>query len=96
MTTADGDPMRPEFVGDGAAPRAHAVSVDRAIKPALQPNPLLGFLMQAAALGAFLGTLVAYWRRRNDDEFDAFPIVTRWSVVIFLLGAGYAVFEAIT
>lgn len=91
MTTADGDPMRPEFVGDGAAPRAHAVSVDRAIKAALQPNPL-----QAAALGAFLGTLVAYWRRRNDDEFDAFPIVTRWSVVIFLLGAGYAVFEAIT
>jgi hypothetical protein len=53
------------------------------IVAALQPNPLLGFLMQAAALGAFLGTLVGYWRRRNNDKFDTFPIVTRWTVPPF-------------
>jgi hypothetical protein len=49
---------------------AGTVSADDAIVATLQPNPLLGFLMQAAALGAFLGTLVGYWRRRTNHEFD--------------------------
>jgi hypothetical protein len=57
---------------------ADYVSPDGALLAALQPNPLLGFLMQVAALGAFLGTLVAYWRRRTNAQFDTFPIVTRW------------------
>jgi hypothetical protein len=52
--------------------------------------------MQAAALGAFLGTLVGYWRRRNDERFDTFPIVTRWTVATFLLAAGYAVWKGLT
>jgi hypothetical protein len=75
-----------------AAPRA----ADRTVLAVLQPNPLLGFLMQAGALGAFLGTLVGYWRRRNNEKFDTFPIVTRWTVAIFLGGAVYALFEALT
>jgi hypothetical protein len=63
--------------------------------PPWSPNALLGFLMQAAALGALLGTLVGYWRRRRDEQFDTFPIVTRWTVVCLLVAAGYAVWKAI-
>jgi hypothetical protein len=58
------------------------VTPDNAIVATLQPNPMLGFLMQAAAVGAFVGTLVGYWRRRSNEEFDTFPIVTRWTVAI--------------
>jgi hypothetical protein len=75
---------------------AGAEAADHPIVAVLQPNPLLGFLTQAAALGAFLGTLVGYWGRRNNEKFDTFPIVTRWTVAIFLGGAVYALFEALT
>jgi hypothetical protein len=69
---------------------------DHPILAVLQPNPVLGFLLQAAALGAFVGTLVGYWRRRSNEEFDTFPIVTRWTVAILLGGSVYALFEALT
>jgi hypothetical protein len=72
-----------------------AGGAEHPIVAVLQPNPMLGFLMQAAALTAFLGTLVGYWRRRTNEQFDAFPIVTRWTVVCFLVAAGYAVWKAI-
>jgi len=72
-----------------------AGGAEHPIVAVLQPNPMLGFLKQAAALGAFLGTLVGYWRRRNNEQFDTFPTVTRWTVVTFLVAAGYAVCRAI-
>lgn len=72
------------------------VFADDAMIATLQPNPLLGFLMQAAGLGAFVGTLVGYWRRRKNDDFDTFPIVTRWTVVVFLGAAVCALIQAIT
>ena len=51
--------------------------------------------MQTAAAGAFLGTLVAYHRRRKNPAFDPFPIVTRWSVAGFVAGVGFALYAAI-
>jgi hypothetical protein len=62
---------------------------------AVQPNPVLGFLLQMATAGALAGTLVAYRRRRRDEQFDTFPIITRWSLIGLALGAGYVVAQAI-
>jgi hypothetical protein len=62
---------------------------------AVQPNPVLGVLMQMATAGAFVGSLVAYRRRRNDPTFDPVLIVTRWSVAGFALGVVIVVLEAI-
>jgi hypothetical protein len=70
-------------------------AIDVALKTAVQPNPTLGVLMQTTTVGAFLGTLVAYRRRRKNPAFDPFPIVTRWSVVGLALGVGWALFIAI-
>jgi hypothetical protein len=53
--------------------------MDAALGAGVQANPFLGFLLQAAGAGAFVGTLAAYRRRRKDESFDTFPIVTRWS-----------------
>jgi hypothetical protein len=51
--------------------------------------------MQMATAGAFIGTLVAYHRRRRNPQFDPFPIVTRWSVAIFGIAVVWVLFEAI-
>jgi hypothetical protein len=51
--------------------------------------------MQMTTAGAFVGSMVAYRRRRRDPAFDPFPIVTRWSVAGFALGAGLVLLEAI-
>jgi hypothetical protein len=59
------------------------------LRAAVQPNPVLGVLLQFATAGAFIGTLVAYHRRRTDEEFEPFPIVTPWTVVGGLLGTLY-------
>jgi hypothetical protein len=69
--------------------------VDAAIGTAVQPNPVLGLLVQMTTAGAFVGSLVAYCRRRNDPAFDPFPIVTRWSVAGFGLGVVIVLLEAI-
>jgi hypothetical protein len=71
-------------------------AIDVALKTAVQPNPTLGVLMQTVTAGAFLGTLVAYHRRRKDPAFDPFPIVTRWSVAGFVTGVGFALHAALT
>jgi hypothetical protein len=71
-------------------------AIDVALKTAVQPNPTLGVLMQTVTAGAFLGTLVAYQRRRRDPEFDPFPIVTRSGVAGFVAGVGFALYAAIT
>jgi len=68
---------------------------DAAIGTAVQPNPVRGMLVQLTTAGAFVGSLVAYRRRRNDSNFDPFPIVTRWSVAGFGLGVVIVVLEAI-
>jgi hypothetical protein len=80
-------------VGHTISQRSDAVEI--ALRTAVQPNPLLGFLLQMATAGAFAGTLVAYRRRRQDPEFDPFPIVTRWSAAILGIGVGWVLFEAI-
>ena len=59
------------------------------MRATVQPNPLLGVLLQFATAGAFVGTLVAYHRRREDERFEPFPIVTRWPVVGGLFGVLY-------
>jgi hypothetical protein len=68
--------------------------VDAAIG-AVHPDPILGLLMQTTTACAFVGTVVAYRRRGRDSSFDPFPIVTRWSVAGFALGAGLVLLEAI-
>jgi uncharacterized membrane protein YdcZ (DUF606 family) len=59
------------------------------LRAAVQPNPLLGVVLQFATAGALVGTVVAYRRRRSDDRFDTFPIITRWTVVGGLFGVLY-------
>jgi hypothetical protein len=61
----------------------------------VEPNGVVGVLVQAAALGTYVGMLVAYRRRRRDPRFDEFPIVTRWMVATLVVGVGYVLFEAI-
>jgi hypothetical protein len=62
---------------------------------AVQPSGVVGVLVQAGAVGTFVGTLIAYRRRRRDAHFDTFPIITRWSVVGLLGGAVYLLLSAI-
>jgi hypothetical protein len=71
-------------------------AIDVALKTAVQPNPTLGVLMQTVTAGAFLGTLVAYHRRRKNPAFDPFPIVTRWSVAGLVTGVGFALHATLT
>jgi hypothetical protein len=47
------------------------------------------------ALGTCAGTVVAYRRRRKDRDFDTFPIITRWTVAILVLGIPYVLVRAI-
>jgi hypothetical protein len=67
-----------------------------AVKAAVQPQPVLAFLLQMTTAGAFAGTLVAYHRRRKNPELDPFPIITRWSVATFVIGLGIALYSAVT
>ena len=83
--------MRPS-PGEGGTRRE---ATDVAVTASVHPNPTLGVLMQMATAGAFIGTLVAYHRRRRDPEFDPFPIGTRWSVAGFVAGLGFALYAAI-
>jgi hypothetical protein len=48
----------------------------------VERNGVVGVLVQAAALGTYVGMLVAYRRRRRDPRFDEFAIVTRWMVAV--------------
>jgi hypothetical protein len=76
--------------------RTETDAAELAVRAAVQPHPLLGFLVQMTTAGAFAGTLVAYHRRRKNPAFDPFPIVTRWSVAGFVAGVGFALHAAIT
>lgn len=44
---------------------------------------------------AFIGSLVAYRRKRRDLDVDPFPIVVRWSILGLLIGLVVAVARAI-
>jgi hypothetical protein len=79
--------------GHAMTPRRDAA--EPALTAAVQPNPTLGVLMQMAAAGAFIGTLVAYDRRRKNPAFEPFPIVTRWSVAILGIGVMWLLLDAI-
>ena len=83
--------MRP----GGPARQTRGDAADVALTAAVHPNPTLGVLVQMATAGAFVGTLVAYHRRRKNPAFDPFPIVTRWSMAIFGIGVGWVLLEAI-
>ena len=50
------------------------------LPPALAPSEDVAVLVQAAALGALIGTTVAARRRSRDPEFDAWLITARWTV----------------
>ncbi|MGI8660875.1 MAG: hypothetical protein ACR2LH_07575 [Thermoleophilaceae bacterium] len=43
-------------------------------------------VIRLIALGSFVGTGLAYRRRRYRADFDPFPIITRWSYVGLGLG----------
>jgi hypothetical protein len=73
----------------------HAQALSAAVRARAEPNGAVGVLVQAAAIGTYLGTLIAYRRRRRDPRFDAFPIVTRWMVAGLLLGVGYVLLAAV-
>jgi len=73
----------------------HRDAVELLSRAAVQPNPTLGVLMQMATAGAFIGTLVAYHRRRKNPAFEPFPIVTRWSVATLGVGLIWLLLEAI-
>jgi hypothetical protein len=79
--------------GHAMTPRRDAAEFT--LTAAVQPNPTLGVLMQMAAAGAFIGTLVADHRRRKNRAFEPFPIVTRWSVAIVGIGVVWLLLEAI-
>jgi hypothetical protein len=70
-------------------------TIDAAVGAAVQPDPGLGFLLQMAPVGTCAGTVVAYRRRRKDRDFDTFPIITRWTIAILLLGIPYVLIRAI-
>jgi hypothetical protein len=56
------------------------------LPPAVTPNDDLAVILQAATLGALLGTAVAARRRRGDPGFDAWLVTARWSVAAGIVG----------
>jgi hypothetical protein len=70
-------------------------AADAMVGAAVQPNPILGLLTQMTTAGAFVGSVVAYRRRRRDPTFDPFPIVTRWSAAGFVIGIGFLLHAAL-
>jgi len=75
--------------------RGPAPIVGAALTAAAQPIPSVGFLLQGAAAGTCVGTLIAYRRRRADPGFDAFPVITRWSALGLILTLRYVLGEAV-
>jgi hypothetical protein len=66
-----------------------------AIGGTIEPSGVVGFLLQTAAVGTCVGTLVSYRRRRDNPDFDTFPIITRWCVGGLLGGVMYLLYVAI-
>ena len=74
---------------------AIAAMAGAAVAAAAQPIPTVGFLLQAAAVGTSVGTLIAYRRRRADPDFDTFPVITRWSALGLIVGVLYVLGDAV-
>jgi hypothetical protein len=78
-----------------AALAAAAAAFGAAATIAAQPIPTIGFLLQGAAAGTLVGTLIAYRRRRENPRFDTFPVITRWSALGLILGVLYVAGDAV-
>ena len=53
---------------------------------AASPSPDLAFLLQVAATGAFVGTIVVYSARRRGIRVVPWLVTTRWSIAGFVGG----------
>ena len=62
------------------------------LPPALAPNDDVAAVLQAAAVGALIGTAVAARRRGRDTDFDAWLVTARWSVAF---GVAFGVAAAV-
>ena len=54
------------------------------LPPALAPSDDVAVVLQAAALGALIGTALAARGRSRDREFDAWLVTARWTVLLAL------------
>ncbi len=54
--------------------------------PAIAPNDDVAVVLQAAGIGALLGTAVAARRRAKDMSADTWLLTARWSVALALAG----------
>lgn len=55
------------------------------LPPAIAPSDDLGLVLQAAGIGALLGTAIAARRRAQDPDFDAWLITARWTLSVALV-----------
>jgi len=62
---------------------------------ALAPVPELGFVLQAAGIGAAIGSVVALRARRRDADVDTWRITTVWATVGLVVGAAVVVGDAL-
>lgn len=55
---------------------------------AVAPVPELAFILQAAAVGAAIGSAVGLRARRRDVDADTWRITTAWATLGLIVGAG--------
>lgn len=58
---------------------------------AVAPVPELGFVLQAAGLGAAIGSAVALRARARDAEVDTWRIATAWATLGMVVGVAIVV-----
>lgn len=64
------------------------------MRAAVNAIPGFEFVWQFVTLGAFVGGVLAYRRRRGDPHRDPFELITRWAVVGLMVGiAMFVIFE---
>lgn len=66
------------------------------LRVAVAPLPTVGFVLQMAALGTAIGSVVALRAKRRDPEADTWSITTAWASLGFVAGAITAVVTALT
>jgi hypothetical protein len=62
---------------------------------AVSPLPVIGFVLQMAALGTAIGSVVALHAKRRDPLADTWSITTAWASLGFVAGAITAVLTAL-
>lgn len=62
---------------------------------AVAPVPAIGFVLQVAALGTAIGSVVALRAKRRDPHADTWAITTAWASLGIVVGTVVVAFTAL-